>query len=126
MVTIINGEIVPDSDPRAKAYRERRNNTNRAQTRTTTSNETASRSRQPNQDGGQGNNNSPFTEINNQLLRLGIPRFTLAGNVVEPVFLVAALIAVLFVGLPGLLMIAVVYFIFSSGFGNANQRHGAM
>jgi hypothetical protein len=128
MVTIINGEIVPDNDPRAKAYRERRNNANRPQTYSTTSNESSSRSSQRFQGGGGNNANSPFTDINNYLLRVGIPRFTLAGNVVEPVFLIAAVIVVIFVGLPGLLLMAIVYFVFSSGLGNRdpNQRQGVM
>jgi hypothetical protein len=128
MVTIINGEIVPDHDPRAKAYRERRNNTSRAQTNARTSNENTSRTTHQFQDGGQNNANSPFTEINNYLLRVGIPRFTLAGNVVEPIFLIAALVMVIFVGLPGLVLMAIVYFVYTSSLRNAgpNQRQGVM
>ena len=129
MVTIINGEIVQDTDPRARAYRERQNNANRPQTNSRRSHENASQSNQRFQDGGQNNANSPFTDINNYLLRVGIPRFTLAGNVVEPVFLIAALIVVIFAGIPGLLLMAIVYFfIFSSGAGNRdpNLRQGVM
>ena len=60
---------------------------------------------------------------------LGIPRFSLAGRVVEPVFLIAALVVLIFFGLPGLILMAVVYFVVtSSGFENAgvNARQGAM
>jgi hypothetical protein len=125
MVTIINGEIVPDNDPRAKAYRERRSNTNRGQTNARTANENAPRI----QDGGQNNANSPFTEMNNYLIRVGIPRFTLAGTVVEPIILIAALVALILFGLPGLVLMAIGYFVFSSaGLGNPgpNQRQGVM
>ena len=128
MVTIINGEIVQDNDPRARAYRERQDNANRPQINSRRSNENASQSNQRFQDGRQNYANSPFTDINNYLLRAGIPRFTLAGNVVEPVFLIAALIVVILAGLPGLLLMAIVYFVFSSGAENRdpNLRQGVM
>ena len=129
MVTIINGEIVPDSDPRAKAYRERKNNTNRAQTNSRSSSEYGPRTTQQIQDGGPQNNaNSPFTDINNYLLRVGIPRFSLGGTVIEPIILIAAILVIMFIGLPGLILMAIIYFVFSSGLGNAGpgQRQGVM
>lgn len=128
MVTIINGEIVPDSDPRAKAYRERRNNSSPGQSSTRAVYQNYNRDNQGIQDGGQNNDNSPFTEINNYLRRLGIPQFTLAGRVIEPVVLIGALLVVLFFGLPGLLLMGVIYFVLSSGMGNSgvNQRQRVM
>lgn len=133
MVTIINGEIVPDNDPRAKAYRERKSNTNRQESTSRTANENARTNGRGTQYGRQDNVNnnnqaSPFTEINNYLLRVGIPRFTLAGTVVEPIILIAALLVLVFFGLPGLILMAIAYFVFSSGLGNSgvNQRQGRM
>ena len=132
MVTIINGEIVPDSDPRAKAYRERKNNANRAQANTGTSNESRPWRTQPVQDGGQGreqdNANSPFTAINNYLLNVGVPRFTVGGRMVEPVVLVGLLLILIFVGFRGLMIAALIYFVFSSSQRNrgAIQRQGLM
>ena len=132
MVTIINGEIVPDNDPRAKAYRERKNNTNRSQENAGTSNSNTAWRTQPVQDGGQvrrqDNGNSPFTGINNYLLNVGVPRFTVAGTVVEPVVLVGLLVMLIFVGLRGLIFIALIYFVFSASQRNrgANQRQGVM
>jgi len=119
MVKIINGEVVPDNDPRAQEWTRRQNtpsysqNNTNTNTRARTSNignsNTGSNSSQQNTGGGA--QQSPLVDVNNRLRGLGVPNFQLAGQVVEPVFTVAALLALVFWGFPGLLIVAVVWYI---------------
>ena len=112
MVTIINGEIVPDNDPRAKAYRERKSNQNsQSQTRNRSTNQNATTDREI-QNGGRNDRNSPVTEINNYLVNAGMPRLNMGGTVIQPIFLIAALLVIIFMGPSGILIIGIGYFLY--------------
>lgn len=127
MVTIINGEIVPDDDPRAQAYRQRRNNASRRDTSeraTSFRGQTSEQgdTRNPNTNnvqgaGARGTANSMFYNVNNRLLDAGLPRLTVAGRVIEPLILIGVVLGVIFLGLRGLALIGVVYFLLSGRFG---------
>ena len=115
MVTIINGEIVPDNDPRAQAYWQRKNNSSARETtegepRQTSPRNQTSRSGQRNGTNVQ-NGGSMFYDVNNRLLEAGIPRLTFAGRVFEPLVLIGIMLAVIFLGLRGLMLIGLIYFL---------------
>ena len=76
--------------------------------------------------GGQMN---VFTALNNKLIDLGIPRFSVGPYTVEPIALVGFILAGLLFGLPGLIFGAVLFVVVtSSQTTNAaqggNQRGG--
>ena len=109
MVTIINGEIVQDDDPRAHAYRER----NRRE-----SQRTEQPAGQPHYMGrSQPAGEAPagglgvFSELNTRLLNAGFPRWNVGQNVVEPVASVALILALIFFGLRGVLLVGLVWFL---------------
>ena len=105
MVKIIgNGEIVQDDDPRAQRLQNQQQ-----------------RNDQPlpnawnNIRGGDGGGNqqqepSPFNAVNIKLRQFGINDLNFRGYVIEPVFMVAAVLSLVFYGIPGLLIVAVVWY----------------
>ena len=70
---------------------------------------------------------SIFTEVNQKLRETGIPSWNIGPYVVEPIVSVAAVIAVLFFGLPGLLIVAALFFVsvWSQGQGTGGGAQGA-
>lgn len=104
MVTIINGEIVQDNDPRAQEFRNR----GRRQEQ--------QRQQQPNY-GSQSQNppvqerGSIFDQLNNRLISAGFPRWSLGQNVVEPIVSVALILALVLFGVQGVLLVGVAWFI---------------
>ncbi|XP_066915125.1 protein FAM241B-like [Clytia hemisphaerica] len=113
MVKIINGEIVPDDDPRAQRFTQQQQRNNQpfpnAWQRAGNQGNQAQPNRQQQQQ--QQQQPSPLTEINNRLRGFGINDVNIQGNVIEPIFLVAAVLALVFYGFPGLLIVAVVWFL---------------
>ena len=105
MVTIINGEIVQDNDPRAQEFRNRGRRQEQQQ-------------RQPQQQWSHSQNppheqqgGSIFDQLNNRLISAGFPRWNLGQNVVEPIVSVALILALVLFGIQGVLLVGVVWFI---------------
>lgn len=105
MVTIINGEIVQDNDPRAQAYRQRGSQQEHS---------IQSRNRQQNMAspgvGGIGTG-SIFDQLNNKLLSAGFPRWSMGQHVIEPIHSVALILALVFFGLRGILFVGLIWFL---------------
>ncbi|KAH3873006.1 protein FAM241B-like [Dreissena polymorpha] len=97
MVRILkNGEIVDDSDPRAQHGSPRQQqNTGRVQ-------------HERMQEGGHF---SVFDEFNTRLAGYGVPRFNIGSHTVEPIVLIGFIVAGLLFGLPGLLLVAMLFVI---------------
>ncbi|XP_044154584.1 protein FAM241B [Bufo gargarizans] len=109
MVRILaNGEIVQDDDPRVRA------NTQRSSTRqgffNTAGNAGAGPQQGP-QDGVRQEGRSPFTDINQQLVNMGFPRWNLGNQVVEPVMSILFLFLILMMGVRGLLLVGLIYLV---------------
>ncbi|XP_053306261.1 protein FAM241B [Spea bombifrons] len=104
MVRILaNGEIVQDDDPRVRS----RENT-RPGFFNTANNAGAGRPQAPG-DGARENGRSPFTDINQQLVNMGFPRWNLGNQVVEPVMSILLLFLILMLGVRGVLLIGLIY-----------------
>lgn len=68
-----------------------------------------------------------FTVINQKLLGYGLPRFNVGPYVIEPIVLVAFILAGMLMGVPGLIFAAVLFFVTQSsgdGGGGAGTRMG--
>ncbi|KAK7112106.1 protein FAM241B-like [Littorina saxatilis] len=137
MVKILsNGDIVPDDDPRAKGASSggnRADNTNRPRQGFV----------QHEDDGGgqgqgmymgQGQQVSVFQMLNQKLLALGIPRFTVGQFNFEPIVTVGFLLAGIFFGFPGLIFAGLLFVVskisqtganpFTGGGGGQPQQGG--
>ncbi|EDO33771.1 predicted protein [Nematostella vectensis] len=109
MVTIIDGEIVQDDDPRAQAYKNRNRRPENSSSQGSF-HQTQRNGRAPPGPGGLGAG-SMFDQFNNKLIELGFPRWNIGDNVVEPIVSVALLLALVFFGIKGVLMVAVVCYL---------------
>lgn len=113
MVTIINGEIVADSDPRAQEYRNRGRRQERQQGQSQQQQLTyGTHDQQQNPNGQEG---GLFTQLNNRLLTAGFPRWNLGQYVVEPIMSVSLILALVLFGLRGVLLVGVVWFLMQQG-----------
>ena len=112
MVTIINGEIVADSDPRAQEYRNRGRRQERQQGQSQQQQWTYGTHDQQNPNGLEG---GLFTQLNNRLLTAGFPRWNLGQYVVEPIMSVSLILALVLFGLRGVLLVGVVWFLMQQG-----------
>ncbi|XP_068114167.1 protein FAM241B isoform X2 [Hyperolius riggenbachi] len=109
MVRILaNGEIVQDDDPRVRANTQRRDNTSRQGFFNTMGNAGPGAQQVP-QDGGRQEGRSPFSDINQQLVNMGFPRWNIGNQVVEPVMSILILFLVLMMGFRGLLLLGFIY-----------------
>ena len=106
MVTIINGEIVQDNDPRAQEFRNRGRRQERQQERSQQQRTYGPNEENPPQQGG-----SIFDQLNNRLLAAGVPRWNLGQNIVEPIVSVALILALVLFGFQGILLVGVLWFI---------------
>lgn len=61
--------------------------------------------------GGGQQGPSVFDGLNQRLIGYGIPRFNIGSHTIEPIVLVGFILAGLFLGLPGLLLGAVLFFV---------------
>lgn len=52
---------------------------------------------------------SLFQMLNQRLISMGFPRFTISGITFEPIITTALLLSVLFFGLPGLLLVGILF-----------------
>ena len=104
MVTIINGEIVQDNDPRAQEFRNRGRRQQEQQHQRTQGSQ--NQNYPPVQQGG-----SIFDQLNDRLISAGFPRWNLGQNVVEPIVSVALILAVVLFGFQGLLLVGVLWLI---------------
>ncbi|KAG9485195.1 protein FAM241B [Eleutherodactylus coqui] len=108
MVRILaNGEIVQDDDPRVRATTQR-SNTQRQGFFNTAGNAGPGPHQAP-QDGAQQEGRSPFTDINQQLVNMGFPRWNLGNQVVEPIMSILFLLLILMMGVRGLLLVGLIY-----------------
>jgi len=74
---------------------------------------------------GGGQSVSVFTVVNQKLLGLGLPQFNVGPYVVEPIVLVAFVIAGLLMGIPGLIFAALLFFVSQwSGIGGGGGGTG--
>ena len=105
MVTIINGEIVQDNDPRAQEFR---NRGRRQEQQPRQPQQQWTHSQNPPHEQGGG---SIFDQLNNRLISAGFPRWNLGQNVVEPIVSVALILALVLFGIQGVLLVGVVWFI---------------
>ena len=129
MVKIIDGEIVQDDDPRAIEWenRQRRNqgwndprlrggNGSQQGPNTNPSYGNAfARMGAPSGGGGQDVQNrgeSPFQGINQKLSEFGLRPWSIGEYVVEPIFTVALILALVLYGFPGLVVVGVIWFVF--------------
>lgn len=105
MVTIINGEIVQDNDPRAQEFRNRGRRQEQQQRGQQQQQWTHSQN-PPQEQGG-----SMFDQLNNRLISAGFPRWNLGQYVVQPIVSVALILALVLFGFKGILLFGVVWFI---------------
>ncbi|XP_075072802.1 protein FAM241B [Mixophyes fleayi] len=109
MVRILaNGEIVQDDDPRV------RTNANRSNSRQgffNTAGNTGTGPQQVPEEGRRQEGRSPFTDINQQLVNMGFPRWNLGSQVVEPVMSILFLFLILMMGVRGLLLVGLIYIV---------------
>lgn len=107
MVRILaNGEIVQDDDPRVRA------STQRSNTREgffNTVRNAGARPQQAPQDGARAEGRSPFTDMNQQLVNMGFPRWNLGNQVIEPIMSILFLFLILMMGVRGLLLVGLIY-----------------
>ncbi|KAG8551939.1 hypothetical protein GDO81_004345 [Engystomops pustulosus] len=109
MVRILaNGEIVQDDDPRVRASTQRGNT--RQGFFNTAGNAGAGPQQAP-QDGVRQEGRSPFSDINQQLVNMGFPRWNLGNQVVEPVMSILFLFLILMMGVRGLLLVGLIYIV---------------
>ncbi|KAG8435075.1 hypothetical protein GDO86_013149 [Hymenochirus boettgeri] len=86
MVRILaNGEIVQDDDPRVRASTYQRPNAPQQGYFNTANNAYPGPQQNP-QNGERHEGRSPFSDINQQLVNMGFPRWNLGNQVVEPEF----------------------------------------
>ena len=117
MVTIIDGEIVQDNDPRAQAYRQRGRQQQQSD---------QPRNRQQAQNnmapgvGGIGTG-SIFDQLNNKLIAAGFPRWNLGQHVVEPIHSAALILALFFFGLRGILFVGLIWFLLKQSQATGQQ-----
>ncbi|XP_062576976.1 protein FAM241B-like [Saccostrea cucullata] len=116
MVRILsNGDIVPDDDPRAQQAAGNRGSNSPRPRQGFVQHDSDQQPGAGRGFLGQGDGQvSVFTLINQKLLDLGIPRFSVGPYVVEPIATVGMILATLLFGLPGLLFGAVLFLVVMS------------
>ncbi|KAM8924493.1 protein FAM241B [Pelodytes ibericus] len=106
MVRILaNGDIVQDDDPRVR----RRDNSRQG-----FFNGASTAGAVPQQapgDGARQQQRSPFSDINQQLVNMGFPRWNVGNQVVEPVMSILLLFLILMLGVRGLLLVGLIYIV---------------
>eukprot|EP00117_Sycon_ciliatum_P011760 scpid71760/ scgid13096/ len=115
MVRVVNGVLVDDDDPRAQGNRGRREqrgvqggiHQHQPQEHDQAGYGAARgpHAAQP------GHHVSPLDTANEKLLSLGIPRLQVAGYQLEPIVMVGFVLAFMLMGLPGVLLGAVLFYL---------------
>nr|XP_033796220.1 protein FAM241B [Geotrypetes seraphini]XP_033796221.1 protein FAM241B [Geotrypetes seraphini]XP_033796222.1 protein FAM241B [Geotrypetes seraphini] len=110
MVWILaNGDIVQNDDPRVRAA-QYRDNAPRQVIYNTAQNAGAP-PQQPQEPGARLEGRSPFSELNQQLVNMGFPRWNFGNQVVEPVMSIILLLLIIMMGMRGLLLVGLIYVI---------------
>ena len=136
MVKIIDGEIVQDDDPRAIEWERRQRQSQGYNDPRLRNNQYWQQQQQGPQEqqgsmgafGGQfgrgmgragapgtnqqGHGQSPFDGINQRLSEFGFRPWNIGGNVVEPIVTVALILALMFYGFRGVIVVAIVWYLF--------------
>ncbi|XP_051008551.1 protein FAM241B [Acomys russatus] len=115
MVRILaNGEIVQDDDPRVRTTTQQRSSSPRQGflNRGHGAPPGGPGPRQQQQAGaGLGAAQSPFSDLNRQLVNMGFPQWRLGNHVVEPVTSILLLFLLMMLGVRGLLLVGLVYLV---------------
>ncbi|RDD37439.1 Uncharacterized protein C10orf35-like protein [Trichoplax sp. H2] len=109
MVYILDGQVLQDDDPRVQ-QRKRSSEQPRQANPNYRSNIAAASGRHANRVRPQATQ-GVVGQINQQLTSFGIPQFTIANRVVEPIALVGGLILLMVFGVRGLLLGGVLWFV---------------
>lgn len=114
MVRILaNGEIVQDDDPRVRATTQQRSSSPRPGflNRGHGAPPGGPGPRQQQAGAGLGAAQSPFRDLNRQLVNMGFPQWHLGNHVVEPVTSILLLFLLMMLGVRGLLLVGLVYLV---------------
>ncbi|EPQ17814.1 protein FAM241B [Myotis yumanensis] len=115
MVRILaNGDIVQDDDPRVRTTAPPRNSTPRQSflNRGHGAPLGGPGLRQQQQGGARlGAAQSPFNDLNRQLVNMGFPQWHLGNHAVEPVTSILLLFLLMMLGVRGLLLVGLVYLV---------------
>ncbi|XP_029771267.1 uncharacterized protein FAM241B [Suricata suricatta] len=114
MVRILaNGEIVQDDDPRVRNTVPSRSNTPRQSflNRGHGAPLGGSGPRQQQAGARLGAAQSPFNDLNRQLVNMGFPQWHLGNHAVEPVTSILLLFLLMMLGVRGLLLVGLVYLV---------------
>nr|XP_044993582.1 protein FAM241B [Jaculus jaculus] len=107
MVRILaNGEIVQDDDPRARTTTSQRGGTPRQGFLNR-----GPGPRQPQAGARLGAAQSPFSDLNRQLVNLGFPQWHVGNHAVEPVTSILLLFLLAMLGVRGLLLVGLLYLV---------------
>lgn len=119
MVKIINGEVVQDDDPRAIEWMQHQNLKNHTNNRSAPNESYQQQQSQQQAAGGfqgVGDLQNIVLNINNKLRAFGLNDLHVGDHVVEPIFLVAGVLALVFWGVPGIFIILISWYVY-------NRRH---
>ncbi|XP_066098965.1 protein FAM241B [Saccopteryx bilineata] len=114
MVRILaNGEIVQDDDPRARTTAPPRSSTPRQSFLSRGHGAPLGGPGLRQQQGGArlGAAQSPFNDLNRQLVNMGFPQWHLGNHTVEPVTSILLLFLLMMLGVRGLLLVGLVYLV---------------
>mmetsp|Transcript_17273 Transcript_17273/g.25902 ORF Transcript_17273/g.25902 Transcript_17273/m.25902 type:complete len:175 (-) Transcript_17273:237-761(-) len=130
MVKIINGEIVPDDDPRAKAYKRNQNNSGSAKGMATLSSSRREDSNQSAYGTGQGQSGQMFsTERNGGEQKskglFGLPVLNIFGQTITPQMYLGLAAIAYFFG-PDKAILLVVFFFFMKSFQSSARGQNAV
>ena len=108
MVYILDGQVLPDDDPRVQ--QRKRSGGEQSSQAHYRSNMSAAAGRHTNRVRPQVSQGL-IGHVNQQLTAYGVPKFSIAERVVEPIALVGGIILLMVFGVKGLLLGGVVWFI---------------
>ncbi|XP_057607576.1 protein FAM241B [Chionomys nivalis] len=114
MVRILaNGEIVQDDDPRVRTTTQQRSSSPRQGflNRGHGGPPGGPGPRQQQAGARLGATQSPFNDLNRQLVNMGFPQWHLGNHVVEPVTSILLLFLLMMLGVRGLLLVGLVYLV---------------
>ncbi|KAM7318927.1 protein FAM241B [Alexandromys fortis] len=112
MVRILaNGEIVQDDDPRVRNTTQQRSSSPRQGFLNRGHGGPPGGPRQQQAGARLGAAQSPFNDLNRQLVNMGFPQWHLGNHVVEPVTSILLLFLLMMLGVRGLLLVGLVYLV---------------
>lgn len=113
MRILANGEIVQDDDPRVRTTTQQRNSSPRQGffNRGHSAPPGGPGPHQQQAGARLGAAQSPFSDLNRQLVNMGFPQWHLGNHVVEPVTSILLLFLLMMLGVRGLLLVGLVYLV---------------